>query len=263
MALHGDEPLFVESLLLADDQHVLVDGAVRTVARRFAPPVPGRCPRLTVGRWSTLGERQVTFVGGFVVGDDSAEGTSWTVVCDRPSGRLMHVEPEAYEYTHYCSIRRTTPRLASVGPWLLLEREVSEGGGGLCEPAFSRFSTTLVDTTSGTRFGASGGLVGPGAPARPFPGTLPLPPPEIAAHAGQWPAAVVRDGAVAWAAALTGGGYMIHLSDAAGTRPVGRATDAHLTLDDALRWTENGAPQSAPVAPDRSWAPATAVTLRR
>lgn len=246
LRLDRNEEGFISSILLVDDQHVFVDGrAGAVIAKPYRRPTRGRCPSLIGEAWLSLGAWRVASVAGFAGTTDGSSSLAWTIVCDPVSGRLLHVEPEVSAYDHYCIESDETPRAASVGPWLVLERR-STAQGGYCGGPFVTYKASVINTVTGDVVQVAGGLSGPGAAVR-------RPMPSDESTTGAWAAVIVRDGAIAWVSEGE-----VHLADALGARVVGGGSGAGLVLDDQLRWIDGDTPQSVAVTPHPQWRAATA-----
>jgi hypothetical protein len=250
----------VDLLRLVDDQHLMIDRGDRLVA--FAPPRPGQCPTLTPGRWRALGAWRATTVNGMTIGLDTTDSWQWTLVCDPVSGRVVHVTRSGSESSHYGGSGNDVTRLAKLGTRLLVERRWQSQSLGAYSP--DEYATNVVDLDGGRVTTVAGALSGPETPipkASGWGGPPPGPTPEQAESIRIKRGVAVADGVVAWTESGASG-LRVLLDDGAGLRDVGRTSGLDLTLDDALRWDEDGTARAVPVVPDPA-RPLAVVTLVR
>lgn len=250
----------VDLLRLVDDQHLMIDQSDRL--ETFAPPRPGQCPTLTPGRWLALGPWRVSTVDGLTIGAEPTESWQWTLVCDPVSGRVVHVTRTRAESTHYGGGGDDVTRVAKLGTRLVVERRRQSWSLGSPDP--DEYETDVIDLDGGRAQTVAGAISGPGVPlpeASRWLGAPPGPTPEQAELARIKRGVVAADGVVAWTEPAASG-FRVLLDDGAGLRDVGRASRLDLTLDNALRWDEDGVAREVSVAPDAA-RPLAVTTLMR
>lgn len=229
---------------LLDDQHVVLDDAATTL--RFARATPGRCPRLDVGKWRSLGALRAADAGGATdAASDERVTTAWvrTLVCDPASGRYRRVLVTRGDGVPGHST--TVFRLVTTGPWLLVERVLASQ---VFRNVFYTWTTEVQHLDDRSTTTVPGGIAGPGVAAPPSFSEMPdssdsrriVPP--VGAH--------VRSGVVAWRTPVAPEPRAtVTVADADGQRDVGTATSELTLTDTTLTWTDSTISRQVPVRP--------------
>lgn len=221
-------------LRVVDDQQVLGDDTSTPV--RYAPAIPGRCPKLTDTSPSDLAGWQTARISGTASGDGTdSGGISWNVVCDPSVGRYVAVIANTSTGFKGDSVSTSTIRIVRSGRWLLFDKYTS---------------TEVIDTQSGRHVLALGGLTIPGQERSLAPEVADLP---LAAFA--------RPGGVAFVTSdrsTSPGTDTLNLADASGLRAVattpastyGKVGFTNLAVDEtSARWTASGQNETTPFVP--------------